>query len=305
MVDSRSATSAVLRCRGVEIDCRRGSGPAHVMGVLNVTPDSFSDGGKFLETADAAQHAERMLDEGAAIIDIGGESSRPRGKTYGSGARALSVDEECARIIPVITELHRRRPQAVISVDTYKSATAREALAAGASMLNDITGLRHDSGMGRLAAEYDVPLVLMHSVGDPGKMPHERQYAGVVNEVARALGRSAEQATHSGATQIVLDPGFGFGKSTEDNLRLAGATDRFVAMGFPVLIGISRKSTIGAVLSHGDKPVPVESRLYGSLGATAVAVMRGAMIVRCHDVRPTFEFLKVLYRIQKASRPDR
>jgi len=270
------------------------------MGILNITPDSFSDGGDFLDTEKAIAHAERMLDEGAKIIDIGGESSRPKGKTYGEGASALSSDEELERILPVIEGLLMRRPDAILSVDTYKSVTAREVCKAGASMLNDITGLRFDEGLATVAAEFDVPLVVMHSAGLPGDLAHTNQYENVVDEVYRGLEQSAERARNAGVRPLVVDPGFGFGKSVTDNLRLIADVDRFRHLGYPVLLGLSRKSSIGEALSTGNEPAPISERLYGSLAGVAVAAMKGVSLVRCHDVGPMVELLRVIHRIDIA-----
>jgi dihydropteroate synthase len=266
----------------------------HVMGILNVTPDSFSDGGQYLNEESAIRRAEAMLREGASIIDVGGESTRPRGNTYGEGASVVDEDEEKRRILPIINAIARRFPEVIISVDTYKPAVARAAIDAGAGMLNDVTGLRYDDMMARLAARFNLPLVLMHSLGRPGEMPHEHRYSDVVVDVKKSLATSIDRARAAGAHQLVVDPGIGFGKSVQENLTLAGRCDALLAWGFPVLVGVSRKATIGAVLGSGTTPRPVGERLFGSLGATAAAVISGATLVRSHDVLATVEMLSLL-----------
>ncbi len=286
----------VLDCRGRRLDCRPGQAMgAHVMGILNVTPDSFSDGGRFLKKDDALRRAEEMLEEGAAIIDSGGEPTRPRGSVYGEGAEAVEADTERQRVLPVVEALAGRFPEAILSVDTYKPAVAREALAAGAHLINDITGLRPYPETAAVCAEYGAPLVVMHSAGQPGNLTHARAYDDVVTAVHDALAEAVRVAEAAGVQDVVVDPGFGFGKSAAENLRLAARVDVLrQALGRPVLVGLSRKSTIGAALGTAEAPAPVGERLYGTLGATAVAVMRGATLVRTHDVRPTVEMLRVL-----------
>lgn len=264
------------------------------MGILNVTPDSFSDGGRYADPSDALRRVEMMLTEGAILIDVGGESSRPRGRVYGDGADAVGEDEEKRRVLPVVEAIAAHFPEALVSVDTYKGTVAEAALAAGAHIVNDITGLRYDDGTAQAAARYGAPLIVMHSLGRPGAMPHAHRYDDVVAEVRASLADSADTAEAVGVRDIVLDPGFGFGKTASENLRLIANTDAFLQLGRPILVGISRKSTIGAVLGSAEAPVPVDERLFGSLGATAVAVLGGASIVRTHDVRATADFLRVL-----------
>ena len=264
------------------------------MGILNVTPDSFSDGGRYLKVDDALRRAEDLLEEGAVMIDIGGESSRPRGAVYGAGAEAVSADEERRRVLPVVEAVAARFPEALLSVDTYKPGIAREALAAGAHVVNDITGLRQGPAIATVAAAAGAPLIVMHARGRPGEMPHEVRYTDVVGEVYASLERSVRTAEQAEVRHIIIDPGFGFGKTPEENLQLINEVSTFLKMGRPVMVGISRKSTIGTVLGRPGAPVPVAARLYGTLGATAVAVLRGASLVRTHDVRPTVEMLRVL-----------
>lgn len=284
----------VLTCRGRSLDCRPGIPQgAQVMGILNVTPDSFSDGGLYLDPDVALQKVEQMLAEGASIIDVGGESSRPKGTIYGKGADIVSADEEKRRVIPVIEAIARHFPEAWISIDTYKPEVAETAIEAGAHIVNDITGLRLFPEMAKVTAKYHVPLVVMHSLGSPGAMTHEHHYENVVTAVAESLQHSIERARTAGTHQIVTDPGFGFGKSIDENLALIAATKTFLNLGCPVLVGISRKSTIGALLQTPANPAPLHERLYGSLGATATAVYRGATLVRTHDVLPTVQMLRL------------
>lgn len=285
----------VLDCRGRALDCRPGQSlGAHVMGILNVTPDSFSDGGKYFDADDAVARAVEMFEEGAAIIDVGGESTRPAGSVYGEGAAKVAFEEELDRVIPVIEGIADRLPDTLISIDTYKPEVARAALEAGAHIVNDITGLRHYPETADVAAEHGAPLVVMHSLGRPGAMPHTHDYGDVTGEVKDSLTEALSIAEAAGVPHIITDPGFGFGKTKAENLRLINRVDELLALERPVLVGISRKSTIGAVLGTTDEPAPIGERLYGSLGATAVAVMRGATLVRTHDVRPTVEMLRAM-----------
>jgi dihydropteroate synthase len=274
------------------------------MGILNVTPDSFSDGGRHLDPDAALRRTETMLDEGAVLIDIGGESSRPRGSVYGEGADVVGADEEKRRVLPVVAAVAERFPEAIVSVDTYKADVAEAALEAGAHVVNDITGLRHGDALAHVAARFGAPLVLMHALGRPGAMPHSHSYTDVVDDVKASLAESIRTAEAAGVRDLVVDPGFGFGKSARENLRLLARVDAFLGLGRPVLVGISRKSTIGAVLGSADAPAPVEERLFGTLGATAVAVLRGASIVRTHDVRATADFLRVLAATVDAARDE-
>lgn len=285
----------LIDCRGIMLDCRPGRDAApHVMGVLNVTPDSFSDAGAFMKPDAALRRVEQMVEEGARIVDVGGESTRPRGRAYGSGAEAVNEEEELRRVLPIVEAVARRHPEVILSVDTYKPSVARRALDAGARIINDVTGLRLTDETARIAAEAGAALVLMHSLGRPGEMPHEHEYGDVVSDVAASLKWSIACAEEAGVRDIVTDPGFGFGKSVEENLKLIRELSAFAALGRPVLVGISRKSTIGVILASQEEPRPVDQRLFGTLGATAVAVLAGAAIVRTHDVAATVDFLQVL-----------
>ncbi len=289
----------VLACRGRNLDCRPGA--AVVMGILNVTPDSFSDGGAYPTLDAALRRTEAMLTEGARVIDVGGESTRPRGNVYGEGAGVVTEDEESKRVAPVVEAIAARYPEALISVDTYKPSVARRALEAGAHMINDITGLRLYPETAQVAARYGAPLILMHSLGRPGQLPHSHTYDDVVSEVKTSLADSVRRARAAGVRGIAIDPGFGFGKTAQENLKLIHGIGELLALGHPIVIGVSRKSTIGAALGSAERPAPVDERLFGSLGATAVAVLRGAGIVRTHDVRPTVDMLRVIAAINGAA----
>jgi dihydropteroate synthase len=283
----------VLDCRGKILDCRpgRASGAA-IMGILNVTPDSFSDGGRFMRTDAALAQAEAMLQAGAAVIDVGGESTRPRGAAYGVGAGVVTEEEERERILPVVRAIASRFPEAIVSIDTYKPAVAAAALEAGAAMVNDVTGLRLYPETAAVAAEAGAPLVLMHALGRPGDMPHEHRYGDVVAEVLASLERSVAVAEEAGVRHTVIDPGFGFGKTPEENATLIRRLDALRVIDRPILIGVSRKRSTAVFM--GDPDLPPEARLPGSLAATATAVLRGATLVRTHDVPETAAFLRAL-----------
>ena len=274
------------------------------MGILNVTPDSFSDGGRFTTVEGALRRAEAMADEGAAIVDVGGESTRPRGTAYGAGAEPVGAEEEMRRVVPVVEAIVRELPHLLVSVDTYKGEVARAALRAGAHLVNDVGGVRDSIGTAAAAAEYGAPLVVMHARGRPGAFSHEsgngHGHGDVVDEVAASLRRSVRGAEEAGVSDVVLDPGFGFGKTPEENLRLIARVDRLRAMGRVVLVGVSRKSTIGHVLGTPDAPSAIGERLFGGLGLAALAVLRGASIVRTHDVRPTVDMLALIAAAEAA-----
>ncbi|MCJ7665027.1 MAG: dihydropteroate synthase [Desulfobacterales bacterium] len=259
-----------LRCR--EGDLRLGERTL-VMGVLNVTPDSFSDGGLFFESSRAIEHGLRMAEQGADIIDVGGESSRP-------GSDAVSPDEELRRVIPVIEGLATRL-EIPISVDTYKAQVAEQAIEAGAQMINDISGLRFDPQMSAVAARYDTPLIIMHIKGTPKMMQQAPLYDDVMGEIIASLREGIERAEQAGVDphQVIVDPGIGFGKRIQDNLVILNRLDELSALERPILIGTSRKSFIGAVLKQG-----VEERVIGTLTTVAVSALKGAHIVRVHDV---------------------
>lgn len=258
------------------------------MGILNVTPDSFSDGGCFDSLGAAVAHAEKMISEGADILDIGGESTRPA--TF-ENTEPLSEEEECHRILPVIQEIARRFPETPLSVDTYKAKVAESALAYGAVMLNDISAFRADPLMLELAVRCQVPTCLMHLLGLPKAIPLKPHYEDVVAEVKEHLRAQADLAVRAGFARenIILDPGFGFGKTVQNNLALLKRLRELVELGYPVLMGTSRKSTIGRVL--GD--LPPQERLEGTAATVALSIAYGASIVRVHDVKEMARVVKM------------
>jgi dihydropteroate synthase len=275
----------ILDCGGKSLDLRT----PQVMGILNVTPDSFSDGGLFISAERAIQQARRMVDEGAAIIDVGGESTRP-------GAKPVSVAEEIDRVIPVIEAIARELP-VVISVDTSKSKVMRAAVTAGAGLINDVRALREEGAL-NVVAELGVPACLMHMRGEPRSMQKNPHYLDVVSEVKSFLAERVSRCIEAGIARerLLIDPGFGFGKMTEHNLVLIKHLDAFLDMGLPVLMGVSRKSTIGAVLEK-----PVEDRLPGSLALATLACWMGARIIRAHDVTATVDALKICQAVKNAN----
>ncbi len=253
-----------------------------VMGVLNVTPDSFSDGGDFFSPTAALRRAEQMLADGAAIIDVGGESSRP-------GATAVSVDEELARVVPVIDAIARRLP-VVVSVDTSKPEVMRAACEAGAGLINDVRALALPGAL-EAASHAGVPVCLMHMQGDPRTMQHRPQYEDVVVEVAGFLRRRIRRCEEAGIprSRLLVDPGFGFGKTLAHNLALLSRLEAIAALAVPVVVGFSRKSMLGTLTGR-----PVGERLAAGLVAAMLAVQRGALVVRTHDVAATVDALRIL-----------
>jgi dihydropteroate synthase len=261
------------------------------MGILNATADSFSDGGRFLDPAAALAQGLRMANEGADILDVGGESTRP-------GATPVPADEEIARVVPLVAAL-RARSSVTLSVDTMKPEVARAAVAAGATMWNDVTALRHAPDSLDTAAGLGCEVVLMHMQGEPGTMQAAPHYDDVVAEVAAFLAARAEAAMAAGVARekIWLDPGIGFGKHmTRHNLPLLAGLDRIVALGFPVLLGASRKRFIGAL----DGDAPADARLGGSIAAALAGAAAGVAAVRVHDVRETVQALSVWTAIAQA-----
>ncbi|GIU95555.1 MAG: dihydropteroate synthase [Gaiellaceae bacterium] len=260
-----------------------------VMGVLNVTPDSFSDGGRFREPEAAIAHGKRLLAEGAALVDVGGESTRP-------GAAPVSVDEELRRVLPVLEGL----AGLPLSIDTSKAAVARAALSLGAELVNDVTALRGDPELAPLIAEREAYVCLMHMQGEPRTMQVAPRYDDVVSEVAAFLEERVAEAVARGIPEerICIDPGIGFGKTPDQNLELLRRLDELVALGFPVLVGISRKSTLGKVL--GD-PSATQGSMPASVGAAVAAFDRGAWMIRAHDVRETVEALAVAAAVERGT----
>ena len=259
-----------------------------VMGILNVTADSFSDGGAFLTRQAALRRAREMVAEGAAIIDVGGESTRP-------GAAAVDEQQELDRVVPVIEAIRAELP-VVISVDTSKPAVMRAAVAAGARLINDVRALRADGALAA-AVELAVPVCLMHMQGEPRTMQVAPHYDDVVSEVLAFLHArlAACERAGIGRDRLLIDPGFGFGKTLAHNLSLMKHLQRFVALGTPVLVGASRKSLIGAVLE-----VPVEQRVYGSIALAALAVAQGAAVIRAHEVAATVHAVKMAAAVRAA-----
>ncbi|MFD1030290.1 dihydropteroate synthase [Metaplanococcus flavidus] len=251
------------------------TGKTLVMGILNVTPDSFSDGGKYSFLENAVAHAQKMVEEGADIIDVGGESTRP-------GHQQISIEEEIARVVPAIKAI-KEELDIVLSIDTYKSQVAEAAIAAGADIINDIWGAKYDPAIAAVAAKHQVPLILMHNRNDT-------LYTDFWDEVKSDIDKSIRTAIQAGVKkeQIWLDPGIGFGKDTHQNIKMMQLLGEFVGLGYPVLLGTSRKSLIGKVLD-----VPVDERLEGSLATACYGAGKGCSVVRVHDVLETVRALRM------------
>ncbi|HIE5354751.1 TPA: dihydropteroate synthase [Stenotrophomonas maltophilia] len=281
-------TSPQLDCAGRILRLDR----ARVMGIVNVTPDSFSDGGSHDTTEAAVAHGLKLVEEGADLLDIGGESTRP-------GAVPVSVDEELRRIVPVIEQL-AARTSVPISIDTFKPEVMRAAVAAGAGMINDIFGLRQDGAL-EAAAAANVPVVLMHMQGEPGNMQADPHYDDVVAEVHGFLVQRLFAAEMAGIAKkhLVIDPGFGFGKNTAHNMTLLARSERFLELGVPMLAGLSRKRSLGE-LTGCDAPA---ERVAASVAAHLIAVQRGARIVRVHDVAATVDALKIWQAVDAVPAP--
>ena len=282
---SFAVTQRVINCAGKPLDLSQ----PRVMGILNVTPDSFSDGGNYLVADHALEHAARMVEEGAAIIDVGGESTRP-------GAGAVSVEEELRRVIPVIKALNAAL-DVPVSIDTRKPEVMQAAVVAGAGLINDVTALQAPGAV-ELAAQLGVPVCLMHMQGTPESMQDQPTYENVVTEVKGFLLERAEACMQHGIDRekILLDPGFGFCKTTAHTLQLLQQLEQLVEAGFPVLVGLSRKSMIGQILG-----LPVDKRLHAGLALAALAAWQGAAIVRCHDVQETREAILMCQAVRDAS----
>lgn len=261
---------------------------AHVMGILNVTPDSFSDGGRFSQLDAALRHAEAMVSAGATLIDVGGESTRP-------GARAVSPLEELERVAPIVELIHREL-DVIISVDTSTPAVMRETARLGAGLINDVRSLRRDGAL-EAAAATGLPVCLMHMLGEPGDMQDNPHYADVTREVGEFLSGRMAQCAAAGipAQRIILDPGFGFAKTLQHNLSLFKHMEALHQLGRPLLVGVSRKSMIGQALNR-----PVGERLHGGLALAALAVTKGARILRVHDVAETMDTVRMIEAVESA-----
>jgi dihydropteroate synthase len=276
-----------------------------IMGVVNVTPDSFSDGGLYLDSDKAVEHALKLLDDGAEIIDVGGESTRPGAKVTGSEPNkgpatsaqrpVVSEQEELERVIPVIKTLKEKRPQAVISVDTYKASVARAGIEAGAEIVNDVSGFRWDARMPKTLAELKCGAVLMHIRGRPDEWRNLPPVADVVTLVRRELRDWAEVALMAGVKRerMVLDPGFGFGKSFQENYPLLRRFEELHQLRYPLLVGVSKKSFVGRALARNGTDAPADERTYGTIAMETLLMLKGAHIVRTHDVRACADAVKI------------
>lgn len=265
------------------------------MGVVNVTPDSFSDGGRYLEPDQAVAQALRLLEEGADILDVGGESTRPGAivaREDTATQPTVSAAEELDRILPVIEAVRRERPEAVISVDTYKAAVARAAVASGADIINDVSGMQWDSAMTRACAELGCAVVLMHTRGRPTEWRRLERSKSIVDDVGHDLANRVQVALEAGVDpqRMVLDPGFGFGKNYEENLAIVAKFSQLQRLGFPLLVGVSRKGFVGTAVSQATGQQSAASdRLHGSIAAMVACILQGAHVVRVHDVKESVE----------------
>ncbi len=267
-----------------------------IMGVVNVTPDSFSDGGVNFDCGRAVEYAIKLLQDGADIVDVGGESTRPGAKVSGADAgAAVTEKEELERVIPVIAGVKEKLPKAVISVDTYKAGVARRAVEAGAEIVNDVSGFLWDAKMTKTLAELKCGAVLMHMRGRPHEWRTLPPVPDIVSLVKRELRDRTEAAVLAGMKRerMVIDPGFGFGKNHEENYPLLRRFEEFHQLRFPLMAGISRKSFIGRALARDGKDAPVADRQFGTLAAEAVLIMKGAQIIRTHDVRACVDAVRI------------
>jgi dihydropteroate synthase len=262
----------------------------YIMGILNVTPDSFYDGGRYFEKEKAAAHALKMVKEGADIIDVGGESTRP-------GSSRIDAEEEIKRVIPVIKEI-RKKSDVLISIDTYKSKVAEEAIVAGADIVNDISGCIADERMPDIIKSYDTPVVVMHIRGNPKIMQRDVYYNNTIKDIIRSLRNRINYLKERGIKEekIIIDPGIGFGKTVDDNVKIIKNLKDFQCLGRPILIGPSRKSFIGKILD-----LPAEERLEGTLAVLALCIINGANIIRVHDVKEAFRVAKIVDYIKFSS----
>ncbi len=292
----RSAFQWNLGTRSLELGKR-----TLIMGVVNVTPDSFSDGGLYFDRDKAVAHAAQLIEEGADIIDIGGESTRPGAHVALTNAATVpakpvvTAEQEIERVIPAIAELKKQFPHSVISVDSYKSVVARAAIGAGAEIVNDVSGFRWDREMATTVADLRCGVVLMHMRGTPDQWRTLPPPGDVVELVRSELAQRVDAAVKEGIPRdrIVLDPGLGFGKRMEENYPLFAHFDKLAALGFPLLAGVSRKSFMGRMLARNGIDAPPEARLYGSIAAQAALILKGAHIIRTHDVKAAVETARV------------
>tara|TARA_B100000925_G_scaffold227020_1_gene175521 strand:+ start:396 stop:1232 length:837 start_codon:yes stop_codon:yes gene_type:complete len=259
-----------------------------VMGIVNVTPDSFSDGGKFFSPEVAISHASKLITQGADIIDIGGESTRP-------GAEQVSESEELKRVIPVIEKIRTDNPTILISIDTTKASVAKHAVEAGANIINDVSGLSFDNNMISVVESFNIPVVIMHMKGNPQNMQLNPDYKDIVNEILDFFKMKIEIAIQSGINRsmIILDPGIGFGKTVEHNFELLSRLNEFNVLELPIMIGPSRKSFIGITLD-----LPPEDRVEGTAAAVSAGVMNGASIVRVHDVKSMKRVVRIIEKVR-------
>ena len=259
-----------------------------VMGIVNVTPDSFSDGGKFFSPEVATSHASKLITQGADIIDIGGESTRP-------GAAQVSESEELKRVIPVIEKIRTDNPTILISIDTTKASVAKHAVEAGANIINDVSGLSFDNNMIGIVKSFKIPVVIMHMKGNPQNMQLNPEYKDIVNEILEFFKMKIKTAIQSGINRsmIILDPGIGFGKNVEHNFELLSRLNEFNVLELPIMIGPSRKSFIGITLD-----LPPEDRVEGTAAAVSAGVMNGASIVRVHDVKSMKRVVKIIDKVR-------
>lgn len=270
-----------MNCKGKLINLEGGA----VMGILNITPDSFYDGGNYSTIDAALLQAEKMLKEGATFIDVGGYSSRP-------GAENISVDDELKRVLPIVESISQKFPEAIISIDTFRADVAEKTIEAGAAMVNDIGGGMLDENMFATIAKFKVPYVLMHMQNTPENMQAEPTYNDVAKEVLQFLINQSNKLFALGVNDVIIDPGFGFGKTLEHNYQLLNQLEQFSLMGLPLLVGFSRKSMVNKVL--GTKP---ENALNGTTVLNTLAMQKGASILRVHDVKEAMETLKIIRQL--------
>lgn len=271
--------------------CKNPDRETLVMGIVNVTPDSFSDGGKFYEPKKALEYATVLIDDGADIIDIGGESTRP-------GAEKVSISEELKRVIPVIDSIRSKHSDILISIDTTKSIVAQNAIEAGADIINDVSGLSFDIDMPRIIAKLKVPVIIMHMKGNPKNMQVSPEYKDLINDILIFFVKKIKMAINAGIDQnmIILDPGIGFGKTVQHNFQLLSKLNDFTELGLPIMIGPSRKSFIGVTLD-----LPVKDRIDGTSATVSAGIMNGARIVRVHDVKIMKRVVTIIDRIRTAT----